>query len=61
MAKTAYTIYLDYQKALRQADRLEEAAKKIKNARGTLYKNQCFPGITPVSAQNCAGMLSIYL
>ena len=37
MAKTAHTIYLDYQKAMRQADRLEEAAKKIRNEKSSLH------------------------
>lgn len=29
MAKTSYSIYLDYQKAMNQADRLDDAARMI--------------------------------
>jgi len=29
MAKTSYSIYLDYQKAIKQAERLEQAAKEL--------------------------------
>ncbi len=29
MVKTSYSIYLDYQKAIRQAERLEQAAKEL--------------------------------
>ena len=36
MAKTAHMIDLDYQKALRQADRLDEAVKDIKRERTKL-------------------------
>ena len=37
MAKTAQMIDLDYQNALRQAARLEEAAKKVKKERSNLH------------------------
>ncbi len=30
MSKTAYSIYLDYQNAIKQAERLEQAAKDLK-------------------------------
>ena len=40
MAKTAYSIYLDYQKAMKQADQLEGAAKIIRNERKNVQASQ---------------------
>ena len=37
MAKTEYSIYLDYQKAMRQADKLDEAARIIKSEKSSLH------------------------
>ena len=36
MAKTAYAIQMDYDRAMRQADKLDECARKIKNQRKQL-------------------------